>query len=248
MKNKRILYIFLAFFVIVAIALLSSALFSVNNAVLSPYGDCPDIDEANAEAQLKTIYGKNIFFINETETIENIEKSNPYIKVINIERVFPSTVKLHYHQRKEVFCLEVYSGYAVIDGEGKVLDIRAQPLGGVLIDIDFTYLKPQVSDFIQDESVLNILGLFEAFRGITNPQKTYDEQLFKSYFDKVYLASAQNLVVVTVFGGEIEIVNYKSDLFRKLYIALDFFDSRLDDVERSSVTLIVDYDKVSIKT
>ncbi|MDD4002901.1 MAG: FtsQ-type POTRA domain-containing protein [Clostridia bacterium] len=239
MKNKRVLYIFLAFFIIVVIVLLSSVLFSVNDAVLAPKQQSVMVDSNNVQSEFSNLIGKNIFFIDVAQITDGIEKNNPYIKVINIERIFPSTVKLHYRERKEVFCLKVGSGFAALDSEGKVLDIRSAQ-DNILIDIDYSSYNPAVSDFIEDENILSILSLYDAFKSMTSEGKNYDEILFKGYFEKVYSSSSgNNLCINTNFGGEIEIIDFRQQLYSKLYVGLQLFLDELSDLERTYAKVIV---------
>ena len=60
-----------------------------------------------------------------------------------------------------MFCLKVASGFAALDSEGKVLDIRSAQ-DNILIDIDYSNYNPAVSDFIEDENILSILSLYNA--------------------------------------------------------------------------------------
>lgn len=238
MKNKRVLYIFLTFFIIVVIVLLSSVLFSVNEAVLAPKQQSVMVSSDSVQSEFSALIGKNIFFLDLGGAIADIEKNNPYIKVINIERIFPSTVKLHYRERKEVFCLKVASGFAALDSEGKVLDIRSAQ-DNILIDIDYSNYNPAVSDFIEDENILSILSLYNAFKSMTSEEKIYDEVLFKGYFEKVYKNVANNLCIKTDFGGEIEIVDYRQQLYSKLYVGLQLFLNELNDQQRTFARVIV---------
>lgn len=137
-----------------------------------------------------------------------------------------------------MFCLKVASGFAALDSEGKVLDIRSAQ-DNILIDIDYSNYNPAVSDFIEDENILSILSLYNAFKSMTSEEKIYDEVLFKGYFEKVYKNVANNLCIKTDFGGEIEIVDYRQQLYSKLYVGLQLFLNELNDQQRTFARVIV---------
>ena len=68
--------------------------------------------------------GKNIFSIDESIAIENIEVAKPNLQVISIERTFPNIVLIHITRRTPVFRLRLSDGrYAILDRELKVIDI-----------------------------------------------------------------------------------------------------------------------------
>lgn len=238
MKNKRVLYIFLTLFFIVTIVLLSSVLFSVNGAFISPVGDVTDIDQQKVQEQLDACIGKNIFFIDEKAVIEDIEKENPYIKAINIERIFPSTIKLHFTRRKELFEMEKDGTYFVMDSEAKVLRTGEQCSGLALLDIDYSD-GAQVSDILSSNDISDALLMYNAFTMLTAEQRQYDESLFNAYFERVYKESNDNINLVTNYGCEICLVNFKIKTAEKLYTAfliLDGFDDQQRATENIRIT------------
>ena len=54
-----------------------------------------------------------------------MESQNPYLKVINIETVFPNKLILHCAEREELFCIKGRDDlYYICDEELKILDVR----------------------------------------------------------------------------------------------------------------------------
>ena len=58
-------------------------------------------------------FGKSIFFVNRSKTIESVEQQYPNLKVINIEYKFPNKMIVHLAQRQELFAflkdVQIYS-------------------------------------------------------------------------------------------------------------------------------------------
>lgn len=66
---------------------------------------------------------KNIFLIDKSDAIQNIEKE-PYINSVKISRMFPNKIKITVEERTEKYLLEFAEGkYAVLDGQGYILRI-----------------------------------------------------------------------------------------------------------------------------
>lgn len=67
--------------------------------------------------------GGSVFFHGKNGYKKNLENFNPYIKVVNIETVFPSTFVVHLVERQEVFAIAFEGGYYICDEELRVLRI-----------------------------------------------------------------------------------------------------------------------------
>lgn len=242
MKNKRVLYIFLTLFILVSAALLSSVLFAVKRTSLALAGDCSRLDSSQIKALLDQSIGKNIFLIDEGALTEELEREQPYIRVINIERIFPSELKLHFSERQPLFDIKLSGGrYAVADCHKKVLEVRDAPSGGVLLDMELEDAVP--CQTLSGQAIDAAALLFDAFYGLTEGDLFYDEFLFKSYFKKIGV-SGNTLLIETRLGAKIEILNYKKDdsednLTSKAYFALKVLDERLTEKEKTSSTIII---------
>lgn len=244
MKNKRVLYIFITLLFVVLVVLMSSVLFSVKETELSLTGNSAVIDNAGIDLVFKKNIGKNIFFIEEDKITTELENNNPYIKVINIERIFPSAIKLHYTERKELFEIKLPDNtYAVLDAGGKVLSKSNTQSQNVLLD--FSYQNVEISEFLNDTNTVIVKKLFEAFYSLTENDREYNETLFKNYFAKISIEN-QNLNIKTRFGAVISITDYNNKVNNKIYYAMDFLDNKLSDVQRANSTLIITEGQVSI--
>ena len=69
--------------------------------------------------------GQPVFFHNKKQYKKRIEKLSPYLKVINIETVFPSKFVVHLAERKEVYAIDSGDNFFYIcDEELRVLKIE----------------------------------------------------------------------------------------------------------------------------
>lgn len=238
MKNKRVLYIFLILLIIVIIVLLSSVLFCINSATLSFTGTAIQTDTQKIQNELNSkAFNQNIFLINENKIISEIEKENPYIKVINIERIFPSSLKLHYTERKELYQLELNdNSYAVLDCYGKVLRISESITENV--SLDFDYVNVNISDFLTDENIILATNVYKAFTMITEDEKQYNQELFKAYFKNI---SINNNVInlKTVFGAVISFEYDNNNLANLIYQGLEILES-LNDLQRQTEIIYIE--------
>ena len=242
MRNKRVLYIFLTLLFTVVAVLLSSVLFAVKKTSLALSGDASYLSGTGIKAVLDRNIGKNIFLIDENALEKELESAHPYIRVINIERIFPSEIKLHYAERRPLFDIRLSNGkYALLDCHKKVLEVRDAPSGGVLLDIELDEASP--CDILEGEPIEAAAMFFDAFYGLTEGNLFYDEHLFKSYFKKIGVENGV-LMVETRLGAKIEILNYDhegsdGDLTLKTYYALRVLSENLTEAEKTSATIII---------
>jgi|AntRauTorcE11897_2_1112592.scaffolds.fasta_scaffold00001_333 hypothetical protein len=125
--NKRLILLISLFAFIVFIIVLSSTVFSFNNAQINFLSTTNNLTE-NEQSIIETAdfnYGESIFFMDRQEYINNLEKANPYIKVVSLEVVFPSEVIVHAVERVEFYSFKLSDNtYAITDNELKVLNIK----------------------------------------------------------------------------------------------------------------------------
>lgn len=65
-----------------------------------------------------------VLFYNKNKSVEKIERAFPYIKVINIETIYPSSFVIHVAERQEVYMIHGENKTYFLDENLKVLDIR----------------------------------------------------------------------------------------------------------------------------
>lgn len=68
--------------------------------------------------------GTSIFTLSKKNITNTLEKDNPYLKVINIETVFPNKIIIHCAEREETYAVKASdTKYFICDAEFKVLNI-----------------------------------------------------------------------------------------------------------------------------
>ncbi len=68
--------------------------------------------------------GTSIFALSKKNITNTLEKDNPYLKVINIETVFPNKIIIHCAEREETYAVKASdTKYFICDAEFKVLNI-----------------------------------------------------------------------------------------------------------------------------
>lgn len=186
-------------------------------------------DEIIESANFK--YGSSVFFHGKNGYISNIEKSYPYIKVINIETVFPSKFIIHVAEREEIFAVKNGENYYITDDEFKILRIEndfipsssnAMLIEGVSINSN-TY---NIGDF------LNITGYYEIYDALYEnnlPNGECNNIIEKITFSTVYDAVLKkniNTVSLKLFNGmTFEILNCDYGLSAKIKMFKNVFSS-----------------------
>ena len=124
MKNKRLTLMLIVFAVFVLVISFTSALFMLSSVKVNFLSSCPKfvskenmiIESANFE------FGKSVFFLKKDIYKNNLEINNPYLKVINIETIFPNKLKINCIQRESLFCIKNFEYYYILDDDFKVLE------------------------------------------------------------------------------------------------------------------------------
>jgi len=107
-------------------AILCFTLFALNTVSVN-FKSVPSLYEANQQEIIESgefLNGTSVFFMNKKTNQEKIEKAYPYVKVINIETVFPNKMVVHCIEREEFFAINFEtSKYYICDEEFKILRI-----------------------------------------------------------------------------------------------------------------------------
>lgn len=124
MKNKRLTIILIIFTVFVLVICLTSALFMLNSVSVNFLSTATIF--VNRQQDIidsgQFDYGKNVLFLNKKKYIQNLELNNPYLKVINIETIFPNKLKINCIERAQLFYVEYGENIFALDEDFKVLD------------------------------------------------------------------------------------------------------------------------------
>ena len=121
-------------------------------------------------------YGSPVLFLGKKKAVERLEKNNPYLKVVNIETVFPSSYVIHATERREVYALANtdMDKFYITDEEFKVLRIETEFVSDQTNPILFTGLKfdeGQEGEFLKIE---NGVDFYSAF--VVNNRLLFEQQ------------------------------------------------------------------------
>lgn len=116
-------FVLLAVLIAVALAVTVFLLAKIRNITVSA-SERYTAEEIIECSGLKT--GDGILFINESEIVSAIKEKYSYAEKVEVKRdYFQLSVTVVITDAKEAVCVSLQEGYAVIDENGKVLDIKA---------------------------------------------------------------------------------------------------------------------------
>lgn len=119
--KRRTIVLFACLIIVCILLVLNGTLFIVRNVELYDWESGEISDERMVE--LSGVKDKNIFTVSESIVAENIERSMPQYKVVNVERVFPSGIKIVVLKRLPIIAVKMTGEtYAIIDREGNVIE------------------------------------------------------------------------------------------------------------------------------
>jgi len=225
MKGNGRIIVFVAIVVIlVVLVLLNMTVFTINsvsveNEVYSAYIDSEGIIEASGLSK-----GRNIFFISETNSISNIEKQYPYLKVSSVERKFPSKVVIHVDVRQGTMSIasEEDGVYAIVDGDLKVLELVSadSPVYSQATHVEGIKLSsPQAG------TVLDASSAYNACLSAVSSVATGEGLQFAGFFAKITFQE-QTLYVTLRTGVTIRLDEWRSqDVEISLRVALELYKS-----------------------
>lgn len=241
MKKKKLIVALSSLVVIVGLfVLLSFTAFSLRTVEVDFRTSAQNLT-ATQEEIIETSgikKGGTVFFRNKDKYEGNIEKAYPYIKVINIETVFPNKMIVHVAERQEVYALEGENEFYVCDEEFKVLNVVQ-----ALDDEDAILLKTskKISAYQAGQYITEIenpkiyqalyennrsLGAQKEFISSIEMEKEYDEGV-KEEVDVLRLSLSS--------GQTVTIANYKKDLSKKAHLMFEVYSSLFDMAGKESL-------------
>ncbi len=170
--------------------------------------------------------GGSVLFKGKKKAVEKIEESHPYIDVINIETLFPSTFVIHIAQRQEVYAIAFDGGHYICDQNLRVLRIEENfennPQSPILLA-----LPDQLPNNIEAGQYLQNVDLPPLYDGFFENNRTLGEQieLIKSatLTTEKNTATGKNERIFTIdlySGQTIRIVNADRGLTAKVKLML----------------------------
>ncbi len=125
--SKKLVGIIITIVVVAVLITVACLVFMINGIEVESASDTvltsTDIDSIIEDS--KIVNHSSVFGVDEEIATSNIEALHPYVKVISIERKFPSKVCINVSKRTAVFAYPIEDGstYALLDREMKVLEI-----------------------------------------------------------------------------------------------------------------------------
>lgn len=232
MKNKR-LAIFLIIFVFLAVfVVLSSTIFSLRKVevrFMSSTNVLTNTEEAMIESgQFR--YGENMFLLSKRTYTSNLEKNNPYLKVVNLETIFPNKLIINAVERNECYVIKLSNNkYAVVDEEMKVLKILDvyQNTNSNAIQVFNSGLAEQSVEagdfFTLEDDYFKVL--FDSFR---EWKISYADVKAKITSIELNYQKEDQLLIVMRSGVKILVQKSKHQLSDKLNLAFSFYDQTTD--------------------
>lgn len=229
MKNKKLI-IFLSIFVFLAvIVVLSSTVFTLHSVSVKLVTD-PEAALANEQQIIDSAqfrYGESIFFSSKKTYSQNIEKANPYLRVVNIETIAPDKLVIHVAQRQECYKIKVGDKYAITDENLKVLRIaEVYENTNNAIEVKNSGLSDQEvepGDFFESDGYLT-----EVFTTFREWNLNYDEIKESISYIQLDYNKQDTLLVKMESGVNIVVENSKVQLSFKMNSAFSIYGAETD--------------------
>ncbi|MGN1208639.1 MAG: cell division protein FtsQ/DivIB [Christensenellales bacterium] len=244
-KNKSLVIILCLIAIIVLFVILTSTIFCLKNVELNFLSNTIVLTNKDAEI-LETgnfKYGKSIFFVGKAEIKKNLEEKNPYLKVVNIETLFPNKLRVNVVERNELLCLKgfennQFASFMILDDELKVLTNQSSfsntKLNPVLVSVENEYAQNFVAGQVYNGDY------FELLKQISSELNAYrsNVNLIKANFEEIILnfENADNVKIKMRSGTEIVLKGASTRLSEKFMLGLSTYDS-LENKTSSNVVV-----------
>ncbi len=263
MRKRRLILMVTIMLVFVLLLTLSSAIFElkyIDICFFDNKGNMLNITQNqiyNSKEKVNKIisstnfeYGQSLFIMNSSEYTFSLENKNPYLKVINIESIFPNKLIINAQERKKLFYIQSLNEDFIFDSEFKLLE-KGKSLDKTNL-INFAFQNRNGGelsffDFFEISSFALDAGQFlnennKVFIKIDNCVK-----IIKSYFEELLTNTSKFIIE----EEESNLLNLKINTCNILGITLEVkdifndFDKKLNKIMQSFLTL---YNTEKIKT
>ena len=255
MKKKLILTASILCGVIVLLVILSFTLFGLKEISfdLRTYGSLFTSEQTQASVINSGKFKMNrpVFFQNKQAYIDNMEKANPYLKIINIETVFPNKFIIRCVDREELFAIKVSDQkYFIVDEDFKVLNVATtfdnNQTNAILLSGEFSILNTNagLGDFLTLSAGQGLLESFVSTMKANNRVVSEQKALFKSVNLKFgvvpepYEVNVPMLEFTDFLDFKMTIIKANDDFTRKVNCLLSAH-AEVPDSDKSSYELEV---------
>ena len=205
-------------------------------------------------------YNMPIFNVNKNAVKERLEKENFYLKVINIETVFPNKIVVHCAQREELFAIKISDSlHYVCDDELKVLSMltntamyestnnNAVLLNGVDVLNKSAKLGEKLSIEGNEDIVKNISTAFAYNnRTISDIKGMFKSITVKRDKNDLYTKRVETYLVLTTFDDfEITLGLARCNLVEKINLMLSIIPQSQDKIGEYNLIIELDPDNTA---
>lgn len=240
MKNKRLAIILTMLLFIAVVVVLSSTVFSLSTIEVKFYSTTNNLTNLNDSIIESGNFniGENVLFLNKTLHTNLLEKANPYLKVLNLETVFPNKIYINAMERNEVFAIKLSdNSYVVCDEELKVLKTQSayynHAQNAMELFVTTTEENLSAGDFLTTSKNNLILNSFVALKewdlSYVN-LKAKIKSITIDYDDRI------NQIMIEMRSG-VKIIIYEADklVSDKMNLAFSFYENTENDYTSEGV-------------
>ena len=246
-KNKTLAIVLGVLFALVLVVALGQSVFRVGKVELVAHTTTnylSSLSESTVLSSSQLTKGKSVFLLDKNTYKNNLEKSQPYIKVLSIEVAWPNTVKFHYSERTELYAILLSDGaYAFVDDDFKVLRVSKTAYTStqqncITIDCGFAKSSSQIEtgEFLDKNDFFDYTNLKQAYIDLN-----YTESQMKSMISSISVEETEKghtIVMQTFLGVKIQILNSGYYTSKKVALSYAMLET-LDSTEYSSGTIFV---------
>lgn len=228
------LYVMLSFLLIASALIAGSVVFFRANTITIEGNERYTAEEILSAAQVEQ--GENLFRINRPLAYQRILKTLPYIRTVNIRRVFPDELSIVVTETRAVVSLSCGEGHFLLDARGKVLEQVSAPPTSLPQVTGLTTLTPVVGSWLEVEPDMQ-----HRLDGLTGLLVALEEQDLIGGLTYVDLSSTSDLVFgyTERFTVQMPLIcdhDYKIQALDYAIQHLEENESGLIDLTRSSET------------
>ncbi|MFI3128657.1 MAG: FtsQ-type POTRA domain-containing protein [Bacillota bacterium] len=204
-------------------ALLAACLlFQVKSFEIEKENDFNVLSESSIYDVLYQYKGQSIILLDESELITAMSLKLPYANVLNVERVFPSTLVLNIEERAPFFAIYEDSKYYLFDSENYFLgtsedrDIESTVviINGYVPDNLDSLVAGEIAVFEGKEEEIAILN--EYFGYMLTLDFEYTEFQTTYFIKEIEVSYAGDIYITTRLGVEMVIYETSNNLAQKV--------------------------------
>lgn len=232
MKKKLIISLSIVFGIVAVLLILFWTLFGLKSVTVSFSTTLENLTVSEEEIVEAGDFnmGACVLFEEKEKSIRKIEnyvsenKNFAYIKVLNIETVFPNKFVIHISEREELFAIPFGDEILICDRELRVLDkvesFSSDQTNAILLE--GLTIKNEIVDYgdfldVEEEGIKNLYSAFvENNRNLSEQRGKFEKITISTYQDEYTHEGYKKAELVTFSGRIFEIYNIDFALANKI--------------------------------